>query len=180
VRDGFIPARTRAASLPTSSSPIPPRANAPLEVARKNGQDRAETPGIAHTLANPAARSSSCDRFNLGSMFILSNFPRAPRSAKSGEAIAAQLRERFQREIPKPASTSSRSGRGWPGERGRLSPDGPGHGRRQLQRPQAQADDLAAKANQQPALRRPSTGFAPDPQLYATSDRTKAKTWASP
>src|SRR5207253_516575 len=61
-----------------------------------------ETPGVAHTLANPG-RSFVLNAIgsNLGSMFItFEPFHERRDPAKSGDAIAAQLRERFRKEIP--------------------------------------------------------------------------------
>src|SRR5260370_35594721 len=61
-----------------------------------------ETPGVAHTLGNPG-RSFVLNAIgsNLGSMFITFDpFHERRDPSLSGEAIAAELRRRFQQEIP--------------------------------------------------------------------------------
>ena len=68
------------------------------------------------------------------------------------------------------------AGRG-PGQRRRLQADGGGPGDVDFDALQAQADNLAAKGNQQPGLVGLFNGFRADtPQLYVDIDRDKVKT----
>ena len=66
---------------------------------------------------------------------------------------------------------------GRPGQRRRLQADGRGRGDVGLDALQAQADNLAAKGNQQPGLVGLFNSFRPrTPQLYVDIDRAKVKT----
>jgi multidrug efflux pump len=151
-----------------------------MEVAKKMEKIALETPGIDHTLANPG-RSFVLNAIgsNLGTMFItFEPFHERRDPAKSGEAIAATLRERFRKEIPEarinvfgaPAVDGLGSAGGF-----RLLVQAIGDVN--YSSLQGQADNLAAKANKVPGIVGAFDGFrAETPQLYAEIDRTKAKT----
>ena len=116
---------------------------------------------------------------NYGSMFvILKPFHERRDPALSGEAIAAQLRERLQREVPEARVLVF----GPPAVRGLGNAGGfklmvEATGDVDFDALQAQADNLAAKGNQQPGLVGLFNGFrARTPQLYVDIDRTKVKT----
>jgi len=96
----------------------------------------------------------------------------------SGEAIAAQLRARLQREVPEAQVLVF----GPPAVRGLGNAGGfklmvQATGDVNYDALQAQADSLAVKGNQQPGLVGLFNGFrARTPQLYVDIDRTKVKT----
>jgi multidrug efflux pump subunit AcrB len=138
------------------------------------------TPGVAHTLGNPG-RSFVLNAIgsNLGTMFVtFKEFGERRGPSLSGEAIAARLRERFRREIPEARLNVF----------GAPAVDGLGNaggfklmvesvGDVNYTALQSQADNLAAKGNQQPGLVGLFDGFrANTPQLYADVDRTKVRT----
>src|SRR5206468_11303894 len=98
--------------------------------------------------------------------------------ALSADAVAAQLRRRFQREIPEarvnvfgaPAVDGLGNAGGF-----KLMVEATGDVN--FAALQGQADTLVAKGNQQPGLVGLFNGFrANTPQLYADIDRTKVKT----
>lgn len=95
----------------------------------------------------------------------------------SAEAIANQLRQRFQREIPEARVNVF----GAPAVEGLGNAGGfklmvEATGEVNLNALQGQTDNLAAKGNQQPGLVGLFDGFrASTPQLYVDVDRTKAK-----
>ena len=116
---------------------------------------------------------------NYGSMFVnLSPFHDRHGAELSGEAIIARLRERYQREIPEaqvlvfgpPAVSGLGNAGGF-----KLMVEATGDA--DFDALQAQADNLAAKGNQQNGLVGLFNGFrARTPQLYVDIDRTKVKT----
>src|SRR5207247_3448861 len=116
---------------------------------------------------------------NLGSMFVtLTPFHERRDPSLSAEAIAGQLRQRFQGEIPEarvnvfgaPAVDGLGNAGGF-----KLMVEATGDVN--FDALQAQADALAAKGNQQPGLVGLFNGFrASTPQLYADIDRTQVKT----
>src|SRR5207249_5948623 len=134
----------------------------------------------AHTLGNPG-RSFVLNAIgsNLGSMFVtLTPFHERRDPSLSAEAIAGQLRQRFQREIPEARVNVF----------GAPAVDGLGNaggfklmveavGDVDFNSLQKQGDDLAVKGNQKPGLVGLFNGFrAQTPQLYADIDRTKVRT----
>jgi multidrug efflux pump len=116
---------------------------------------------------------------NYGSMFvILSPFEQRRSATLSGEAIAAQLRARVQREVPEARVLVF----GPPAVRGLGNAGGfklmvQATGDVDFDALQAQADNIVAKGSQQPGLVGLFNGFrARTPQLYVDVDRTKVKT----
>lgn len=139
-----------------------------------------ETPGVKNTVGF-AGQSFvlNAASSNYGSMFIiLSPFEQRRSAALSGDAIAAQLRARLQREVPDARVLVF----GPPAVRGLGNAGGfklmvQATGEVDFDALQAQADNLAAKAGQQPGLVGLFNGFrARTPQLYVDIDRTKVKT----
>src|SRR5207244_1599968 len=115
---------------------------------------------------------------NYGSMFvILKPFDERRDPARSGEAIAGRLRARLQREVPDARVLVF----GAPAVRGLGNAGGfklmvEAAGDVNFDALQAQADNLAAKGNQQPGLVGLFDGFrAKTPQLYVDVDREKVK-----
>jgi multidrug efflux pump len=180
VPGGFIPAQDKGRLIANIQLPDSASLERTVEVVKKMDKIALETPGIAHTLGNPG-RSFVLNAIgsNLGTMFITFDpFHERRDPAKSGEAIAARLRERFKKEIPEARISVF----GAPAVDGLGSAGGfrfmvQSIGDVNYGALQAQADKLAAKANQQPGILGAFDGFrAQTPQLYADIDRTKAKT----
>ena len=116
---------------------------------------------------------------NYSNMFIiLKPFHERRDPALTGEAIAGRLRARLQREVPEARVLVF----GAPAVRGLGNAGGfklmvEATGDVNFDALQAQADNLAAKGNQQPGLVGLFNGFrARTPQLYVDIDRTKVKT----
>jgi multidrug efflux pump len=180
VPSGFIPSQDKGRLIVNIQLPDSASLERTTEVATKMDNIALKTPGVAHTLANPG-RSFVLNAIgsNLGTMFITFDpFHMRRDSERSGEAIAATLRDRFRKEIPEarinvfgaPAVDGLGSAGGF-----RLMVQATGdvnYGALQ-----AQGDIIAAKANRQPGIIGAFDGFrAQTPQLYADIDRTKAKT----
>src|SRR5215475_2452490 len=138
------------------------------------------TPGVAHTSAIPGqSLILNAVSSNYGFAFVvLKPFDERRDPALSGEAIAAQLRARFRREILEarvlvfvpPAVRGLGNAGGF-----KLMVEAKGDVN--FDALQAQADALAAKGNQQPSLVGLFKGFRNrTPQLYMDSDRVKVKT----
>jgi multidrug efflux pump len=180
VPTGFIPSQDKGRLIANIQLPDSASLERTVEVARKMDKIALETPGIAHTLANPG-RSFVLGAIgsNLGTMFItFEPFHERRDPGKSGEAIAATLRERFRKEIPEARINVF----GAPAVEGLGSAGGfrlmvQATGEVNYSHLQGQADNLAAKANRQPGIVGAFNGLrAETPQLYADIDRVKAKT----
>jgi multidrug efflux pump len=180
VPTGFIPTQDKGRLIVNIQLPDSASLERTTEVASKMDKIALETPGVAHTLGNPG-RSFVLNAIgsNLGTMFItFEPFNKRRDRARSGEAIAATLRDRFRKEIPEarinvfgaPAVDGLGSAGGF-----RLMVQATGDVNYSAL--QGQGDLIAAKANQQPGIVGAFDGFrAQTPQLYADIDRTKAKT----
>jgi multidrug efflux pump len=180
VPSGFIPSQDKGRLIVNIQLPDSASLERTTEVARAMDKIALETPGVAHTLANPG-RSFVLNAIgsNLGTMFItLEEFHDRRDPALSADAIAAQLRKRFREEIPEARINVF----------GAPAVDGLGNaggfklmveaiGDVNFAALQANADNLAVKGNQQPGIVGVFNGLrAETPQLYAEIDRTKAKT----
>ena len=180
VPQGFIPIQDKGRLILTVQLPDSASLERTVEVMAKVDKIALETPGIAHTISNPG-RSFVLNAVssNLGSTFVpLKPFHERRDPALSADAIAAQLRQRFQREIPEARINVF----------GAPAVDGLGNaggfkvmieatGDVNYTALQAQADNLAAKGNKQPGIAGMFNGFrARTPQLYIDVDRTKVKT----
>ena len=180
VPSGFVPVQDKGYLLVNMQLPDAASLERTVEVTEKAGKIARETPGVAHT-ATYAGQSVLLNAFasNYGTMFVVFKpFHERRDSALSGEAIAAQLRERFQREIPEARVLVF----GAPAVRGLGNAGGfklmvQATGDVDFDALQAQADNLVAKGSQQPGLVGLFNGFrARTPQLYVDIDRTKVKT----
>jgi multidrug efflux pump len=180
VPTGFIPSQDKGRLIANIQLPDSASLERTMEVASKMDKIALETPGVAHTLANPG-RSFVLNSIgsNLGTMFItLEPFDRRHGAAVSADAIAAKLRERFAKEIPEARINVF----------GAPAVDGLGNaggfkvmmetvGDVNYAHLQKQADNVAAQANKLPGVVGTFNGLrANTPQLYAEVDRTKAKT----
>jgi multidrug efflux pump len=182
VPGGFIPSQDKGRLIANIQLPDSASLERTREVSRAMDKIALETPGVAHTLGNPG-RSFVLNSIgsNLGTMFItLKDFSERP--GLSADVIAAQLRKRFQREIPEARINVF----------GAPAVDGLGNaggfklmveaiGDVDFGALQGVGDNLVAKANQQPGILGTFNGLrAETPQLYADIDRTKAKTMNVP
>src|SRR5437763_1376271 len=180
VPAGFIPSQDKGRLIVNVQLPDSASLERTAEVMAKVEKIAHETPGIAHTIGNPG-RSFVLNAIgsNLGSAFIVLEPFHERRGPELGaEAIAAQLRERFRREIPEARLSVF----------GAPAVDGLGNaggfklmveatGDVNYDALQGQGDNLAAQGNQQPGLVGLFNGFrARTPQLYADIDRTKVRT----
>jgi multidrug efflux pump len=144
-----------------------------------------ETPGVAHVDNVPGMSFVlNTDSSNVGAVLVpLEPFERRKEDpARGGEAIARRLRERFAREIPE-----ARVGVFMPpaveglGTAGGFKLMVEAIGGTEYHTLQAQADHLAARANQQPGFAGVFNGFRGSaPQLYVDIDREKVKTMNVP
>jgi multidrug efflux pump len=180
VPSGFVPVQDKGYLLVNMQLPDAASLERTVEVTERASRIARETPGVAHT-ATYAGQSVLQSAFasNYGTMFVVFNpFHERRDSALSGEAIAHELRERFQREIPEARILVF----GAPAVRGLGNAGGfklmvQATGDVDLSALQAQADNLVAKGSQQPGLVGLFNGFrARTPQLYVDIDRTKVKT----
>jgi multidrug efflux pump len=180
VPAGFIPNQDKGRLIVNVQLPDSAALERTTDVMAKIEKIAHETPGIAHTIGNPG-RSFVLNAIgsNLGSAFItFEPFDKRRDPRQSADAIMAELRRRFRNEIPEarisvfgaPAVDGLGNAGGF-----KLMVESTGDVR--YNSLQAQADNLAAKANQQPGLVGWFDGFrATTPQLYADIDRTKVRT----
>src|SRR5712692_10252619 len=177
---GFIPSQDKGRLIINVQLPDSASLERTTEVVEKVEKIALETPGVAHTISD-RGRSFVLNvvSSNLSSIFVpLKPFAERRDPALSADAVAAQLRRRFQHEIPEarvnvfgaPAVDGLGNAGGF-----KLMVEATGDVN--FDALQAQADALAAKGNQQPGLVGLFNGFrASTPQLYADIDRTQVKT----
>jgi multidrug efflux pump len=180
IPPGFIPSQDKGRLILNVQLPDSAALERTTEVMAKVDKIARETPGIEYNIGNPG-RSFVLNSTgsNLGTAFVgFKPFHERRDPALSGEAIAAQLRQRFRREIPEARV----------GVFGAPAVDGLGNaggfklmveaiGDVSYDALQTQADNLAAKGNQQAGLIGVFNGFrGRTPQLYAEIDRTKVRT----
>ena len=180
VPSGFIPSQDKGRLIVNVQLPDSAALERTTEVMAKVEKIARETPGIAHTIGNPG-RSFVLNSVgsNLGTAFITFDpFHERRRPGLGGEAIAAELRRRFRREIPEARVNVF----GAPAVEGLGNAGGfklmvEATGDVNYEALQGQADKLASRGNQQPGLVGLFNGFrASTPQLYADIDRTKVRT----
>ena len=180
VPGGFIPSQDKGYLLVNIQLPDSASLERTIAVTAAVEKIALETPGVAHTSAIPGqSLVLNAVSSNYSFMFVvLKPFHERRDAALSGEAIAAQLRARFRREIMEARVLVF----GPPPVRGLGSAGGfklmvEATGDVNFDALQAQADALAAKGNQQPGLVGLFNGFrAHTPQLYVDIDRVKVKT----
>jgi multidrug efflux pump len=180
VPTGFIPAQDKGRLIANIQLPDSASLERTTAVSAAMEKIALETPGVAHTLGNPG-RSFVLNAIgsNLGTMFItLEDFAKRRDSELSADAIAGQLRKRFQREIPEARINVF----------GAPAVDGLGNaggfklmveaiGDVNYAALQGQGDRLAVNGNQKRGLVGIFNGFrATTPQLFVDIDRTKVKT----
>jgi multidrug efflux pump len=174
---GFIPNQDKGRLYVNVQLPDSAALERTAEVMAKIEKIALETPGVAHTLGNPG-RSIVLNTTgsNLGTGFVIFK-PFHERPGRGVNVIAAELRQRFRREIPEarinvfgaPAIDGLGSSGGY-----KLMVEAIGDVN--FGQLQDKADKLAAKGNQEPGLVGWFNGFrARTPQLYADIDRTKVR-----
>ncbi len=180
VPSGFVPSQDKGYLLVNIQLPDSAALERTVEVTEAVEKIAREIPGIESTVAIPGQSFVlNAVSSNYGSMFIiLKPFHERHAAALSGDAIAAQLRGRLQREVPEARVLVF----GPPAVRGLGNAGGfklmvEATGDVNFDALQAQADNLVVKGNQQPGLVGLFNGFrARTPQLYVDIDRAKVKT----
>jgi multidrug efflux pump len=180
IPSGFVPAQDKGYLIGNIQLPDAASLERTAEVTAVVEKIALETPGVAHTLAIPG-QSFVLNAFssNYAGMFItLKPFHERRAPELSSNAILSSMRARLKREVPEARVLVF----GAPAVRGLGSAGGfklmvEATGDVDFAALQAQADNLAAKGNQQPGLVGLFNGFrARTPQLYVDVDRTKVKT----
>src|ERR1700726_4066452 len=180
VPSGFVPIQDKGYLIANIQLPDAAALERTVEVTAAVEKIALETPGVDHTLAIPG-QSFVLNAFssNYGSMFItLKPFHERRAADLSAEAILSRIRARLKQEVSEARVLVF----GEPAVRGLGNAGGfklmvKATGDVNFDALQAQADNLAAKGNQQPGLVGLFNGFrARTPQLYVDVDRTKVKT----
>src|SRR4051812_27238468 len=180
VPSGFIPSQDKGRLIVNVQLPDSAALERTAAVMGKVETIARETPGVAHTIGNPG-RSFVLNAIgsNLGTAFItLEPFHKRRGPGLGAEAIAAELRRRFRREIPEArVSVFGAPAVDGLGNAGGFKLMVEATGDVNYDALQGQADNLAARGNQRPGLVGLFNGFrARTPQLYADIDRTKVRT----
>src|SRR5207253_5399496 len=184
VPSGFVPIQDKGYLLVNIQLPDSASLERTVEVTEAVEKIALDTPGVAHTVAIPGTSFVlNANSSNYGSMFvILKPFQERREPSLTGEAIAGSLRARVQREVAEARVIVF----GAPAVRGLGNAGGfkvmvEATGDVNFDALQAQAEDLAAKGNQQPGLVGLFNGFrARTPQLYVDVNREKVKTMGVP
>jgi len=180
VPTGFIPIQDKGRLVFNVQLPDSASLERTVEVMDKIDKIVLSTPGVAHTISN-RGRSHILNAVssNLGSGFLpLKPFHERRDPKLSADAIMAELRKRFQREVPEARvnvfGAPPVDGLGMAGGF-KLMLEAAGDVNYNAL--QAQADELALQGNRQPGLVGLFSGFrARTPQLFVDVDRTKVKT----
>jgi multidrug efflux pump subunit AcrB len=180
VPSGFVPIQDKGYLVSNIQLPDSASLERTLEVTDAVEKIALDTPGVAHTVAIPGTSFVlNANSSNYSNIFIiLKPFHERRDSSLTGEAIAARLRARLQREVPDASVLVF----GAPAVRGLGNAGGfklmiEATGDVNFDALQARADNLAIQGNQQPGLVGLFNGFrARTPQLYADIDRIKVRT----
>jgi multidrug efflux pump len=180
IPSGFVPIQDKGYLLANVQLPDAASLERTVEVSAAVEKIALETPGVAHTVSIPGQSFVlNANSPNYGSMFIiLKPFHERRNVELTGEAILGSLRGRLAREVPDARVLVF----GAPAVRGLGNAGGfklmvEATGDVNYDALQSQADNLAAKGNQQPGLVGLFDGFrARTPQLYVDVDRAKVKT----
>jgi multidrug efflux pump len=180
IPGGFVPIQDKGYLVGNVQLPDSASLERTVEVTEAVERLALETPGVDHTMAMPGQSFvMNAISSNYGSVFfILKPFHERRGPELTGEAILARLRARLTGEIPEAQVLVF----GPPAVRGLGNAGGfklmvKSTGDVNYDALQAQADNLAAKGNQQPGLVGLFNGFrARTPQLYVDVDRKKVKT----
>ncbi|HYT94371.1 MAG TPA: efflux RND transporter permease subunit, partial [Gemmataceae bacterium] len=176
---GFIPMQDKGYLVTNIQLPDSASLERTLEVTDAVEKIALETPGVAHTLCLPGmSYVLNANSSNYSNVFIIFQpFHDRRDPALGGEAIAAKIRARLEREVPEarvlvfgaPPISGLGTSAGF-----KLMVEATGDV--DYDALQARADELAAKGNEQPGLAGLFNGFrARTPQLYVDIDREKVK-----
>jgi len=179
IPSGFLPMQDKGYLVTNIQLPDSASLERTLEVTDAVEKIALETPGVAHTLCLPGmSYVLNANSSNYSNVFIIFKpFHERRDPALGGDAIAAKIRARLTREVPEalvlvfgaPPISGLGTSAGF-----KLMVEATGEVNYDAL--QAQADNLAAKGNQQPGLVGLLNGFrARTPQLYVDIDREKAK-----
>jgi multidrug efflux pump len=184
IPSGFIPSQDQG--LLVMNIQLPDSASLERTAAVDAAAEKIvlETPGVAHTVGIPGTSFvQNVNSSNFGSMFVVLK-PFAERRGRglAADAIAAQLRRRFQKEIPEARiSVFGRPSVPGLGNAGGFKLMVESIGDVNFTRLQAEADNLTAKGIKTPGLVGLFNSFrATTPQLYVDVDRAKVKTMQVP
>jgi multidrug efflux pump len=187
---GFIPSQDQGVLVVNVQLPDSASLERTAEVNAKLEKIALETPGVAHTVGIPGLSFVlNANSSNFGSMFIvLESFEKRREITEetsadtSGEGIAHQLRERFQREVPEArVNVFGRPAVPGLGNAGGFKLMVEAIGDVKFDHLQGQADNLSRKGGQQPGFVGVFNSFrAGTPQLYVDIDRAKVKTMGVP
>jgi multidrug efflux pump len=180
VPTGFVPIQDKGYLVTNIQLPDSASLERTIDVTDAVEKIALETPGVAHTVAIPGTSFVlNANASNYSNIFIILKPFHERRGPKlSGDAIAAELRGRVQREVPEARVLTF----GPPAVRGLGNAGGfkymvEATGDVNFDNLQARADNLAAQANKQPGLVGVFNSFrARTPQLYVDIDRTKVRT----
>jgi multidrug efflux pump len=175
---GFVPIQDKGYLVSNIQLPDSASLERTIEATAALEKIALETPGVAHTVAIPGVSFVlNANSSNYGSMFIvLKPFHERRQHGLSDQVILGQIRKRL-REVPDARILVF----GAPAVRGLGNAGGfkvmvEASGDVNFDALQAQADNLATKANKQPGLVGVFNGFrSRTPQLYADIDRTKVR-----
>jgi hydrophobe/amphiphile efflux-1 (HAE1) family protein len=179
IPSGFVPIQDKGYLIGNIQLPDSASLERTVEATAKVEQIARETPGVAHVVSIPGQSFVlNANSSNYCGVFIpLQPFRERRSAGLSGEAILKRLRARLAREVPEARVLVF----GAPAVRGLGNAGGfklmvKAIGDVDYGALQAQADNLAAKGNQQPGLVGLFDGFrARTPQLYVNVDREKVK-----
>ncbi len=179
IPSGFVPIQDKGYLIANVQLPDSASLERTVEAVAKVEKIALETPGVAHVVSIPGQSFVlNANSSNYAGVFIpLKPFHERKEGELSGEAILKRLRARVAREVPEARVLVF----GAPAVRGLGNAGGfklmvKATGDVNYGALQAQADNLAAKGNQQPGLVGLFDGFrARTPQLYVDVDREKVK-----
>src|SRR5437868_3481283 len=179
IPSGFVPIQDKGYLVADVQLPDSASLERTVEAVSKVEQIGLQAPGVAHVVSIPGQSFVlNANSSNYASVFFpLKPFNQRKGAELSGEAILKRLRARLAREVPEARVLVF----GAPAVRGLGNAGGfklmvKATGDVDYAALQAQADNLAAKGNQQPGLVGLFDGFrARTPQLYVDVDREKVK-----
>jgi multidrug efflux pump len=181
---GFIPSQDQGALVVNIQLPDSAAQERTLAVNAKAEKIALETPGVEHTIGIPGQSFVvNASSSNVGSMFItLKPFHERRDPALGADALAARLRQRFQKEIPEAkVSVFGRPSVPGLGNAGGFKLMVEVTGDVNFKNLEGQSSNLALKANKMPGLVGAFSSFrANTPQLYIDVDRAKVKTMNVP
>lgn len=183
VPTGFIPAGDRGMALSFAQLPDAATLDRSAAVTAKMRKIALETPGVQACIEIAGFSLLGGAQSNAGTIFIVfKDYSERTTAETSGDAIIAQLRKRFNAEIPEAVVNvfppPAVSGMGSTGGYKMMVQDRGGAGLDELEN---QTQNLVKAANETPGLVGNLTTFRANvPQVWVEIDRAKAKTMNVP